>query len=160
MKREAKEQVLIDTTGIWGLFIGNSAYHGFMKKLRAEKILVIPSAIILENIYPVYQIFSEEYAKPQKGLEKLQGLARFYWAMLMEEEVKIHSSTTEDIAFALRIANEDKDLFIDRNGKLKLFDALIGATWMRTKLPLYTTDEELRRFGERHRLESRIIKKG
>jgi hypothetical protein len=157
MKQDFKEQVLVDTTGIWGLFVEGSSYHKFMKKLRAEKILVTPLAAILENIYPVYRTFSEGYVKTEKGLEKLQSLARFYRAMLLEEEIKIYELTMEDMALALKIAHEDKDLFIDKDGRLKLFDALISVAWTRTKLPLYTTDEGLKKFGERYGLESRLI---
>ncbi|KPV64650.1 MAG: hypothetical protein AOA66_0083 [Candidatus Bathyarchaeota archaeon BA2] len=130
-----------------------------MERLRAEKILVIPLASILENVYPVYRMFSREYVAPEKGLEKLQSLAHFYLAILFEERIGIYNLTLGDTILALRIANEDKNLFIDEKGSLKLFDALIAAAWTRTRFPLYTVDEGLRKFGERHGLECREIEK-
>lgn len=153
------ERVLIDTTGVWGLFLEGSVYHRFMERLRPEKIIVVPMVSIVENIYPVYRTFSEEYVAPEKGLEKLQSLAHFYRAIPIEEGVRVYDLTLGDIILALRIADEDGDLFTDERGSLKLFDALIAAAWMRTRLPLYTVDRDLRRFGERHGLESREIGK-
>lgn len=158
-KAQGQEQVLIDTTGVWGLFLEGSVYHKFMGRLRAEKIIVIPLASLLENVYPIYRMFSEQYMASEKGLEKLQSLAHFYRTILIEERVRVYGLTLEDIALALRIVNEDKDLFIDERGSLKLFDALIATAWMRTRLPLYTNDKGLRRFGERHGLKYREIRK-
>lgn len=154
-KTQKLERALIDTTGVWGLFLEGSVYHRFMERLRAEKIIVIPLVSIVENIYPIYRTFSEEYVAPEKGLEKLQSLALFYRAIPIEERVRVYNLTLGDIILALRIVDEDGDLFTDEKGSLKLFDALIAAAWMRTRLPLYTVDKDLRRFGERHGLESR-----
>jgi len=158
-KAQRQEQILIDTTGVWGMFLEGSVYHKFMGRLRAKKIIVIPLASLLENVYPVYRMFSEQYMAFEKGLEKLQILAHFYRAMMIEERVRVHDLTLGDIALALRIINEDKNLFIDERGSLKFFDALIATAWMRTRLPLYTNDKGLRRFGERHGLKSREIRK-
>ncbi len=158
-KMQEQEEVLIDTTGVWGLFLEGSVYHRFMERLRAEKIVVVPLVSLVENIYPVYRTFSEDHAMPEKGLEKLQSLALFYRAMPMGERVRVYRLILGDIVLALRIAYEDGDLFVDERGSLSLFDSLIAAAWTRTGLPLYTVDETLKRFGERHGLESRDIEK-
>lgn len=159
LETQEQEQVLIDTTGVWGLFLDGSVYHRFMERLRAEKIIVVPLVCVLENIYPVYRAFSEEYVALEKGLEELRSLALFYRAMPIAEEVRIYELRLEDIILALRIVDEDRDLFVDEKGSLRLFDSLIAAAWTRTGLPLYTVDRSLRMFGERHRLEGRDIGK-
>lgn len=130
-------------------------YHRFMERLRAEEIVIVPLISLVENIYPIYRTFSGEYVAPEKGLEKLQSLALFYRAIPIEEEVRVYELRLGDIILALKIVDEDRDLFVDERGCLRLFDALIAAPWTRMRLPLYTVDKSLRRFGERHRLESR-----
>ncbi len=46
--------VLIDTTGIWGLYFSNSKYHEFMKNLHSTTELIVPKITLVELIYLVY----------------------------------------------------------------------------------------------------------
>ncbi len=131
--------VLIDTTGIWGLYFSNSKYHEFMKKLRSTTELIIPKIILVEVIYPVYNA---------EGIREMQNLGKFLEALKTAENITILDETLDDITSALEFCVLHKDLFVTEKGNLSLFDAILASIWKRTGLVFYTRDSSLEKFGK------------
>jgi predicted nucleic acid-binding protein len=140
--------VLIDTTGIWGLYFSNSKYHEFMKKLRSTTELIIPKIILVEVIYPVYNA---------EGISEMQNLGKFLEALKTAENITILDETLDDITSALEFCVLHKDLFVTEKGNLSLFDAILASIWKRTGLVFYTRDSSLEKFGKIYGLKYKNI---
>jgi len=140
--------VLIDTTGIWGLYFSNSKYHEFMKKLRSTTELIIPKIILVEVIYPVYNA---------EGIREMQNLGKFLEALKTAENITILDETLDDITSALEFCVLHKDLFVTEKGNLSLFDAILASIWKRTGLVFYTRDSSLEKFGKIYGLKYKNI---
>lgn len=140
--------VLIDTTGIWGLYFSNSKYHEFMKKLRSTTELIIPKIILVEVIYPAYNA---------EGIREMQNLGKFLEALKTAENITILDETLDDITSALEFCVLHKDLFVTEKGNLSLFDAILASIWKRTGLVFYTRDSSLEKFGKIYGLKYKNI---
>ena len=140
--------VLIDTTGIWGLYFSNSKYHEFMKKLRSTTELIIPKIIIVEVAYPVYKA---------QGITEMQNLGKFLDVLKTAENITILDETIDDITSALNFCVLHEDLFITEKGNLSLFDSILASIWKRMGLVLYTRDRSLKKFGKIYNLKYKTI---
>jgi len=140
--------VLIDTTGIWGLYFSNSKYHEFMKKLRSTTELIVPKIILVELIYPVYNA---------ESITEMQKLGKFLDVLKTAENITIFEETVDDVTSALDLCVLHEDLFITEKGNLSLFDSILASIWKRTGLVLYTRDRSLKKFGKTYNLKYKNI---
>ncbi|ODS39396.1 hypothetical protein BEH94_03940 [Candidatus Altiarchaeales archaeon WOR_SM1_SCG] len=140
--------VLIDTTGIWGLYFFNSKYHEFMKKLHSTTELIVPKIILVELIYPVYNA---------EGITEMQKLGKFLDVLKTAENITIFEETVDDVTSALDLCVLHEDLFITEKGNLSLFDSILASIWKRTGLVLYTRDRSLKKFGKTYNLKYKNI---
>lgn len=140
--------VLIDTTGIWGLYFSNSKYHEFMKNLHSTTELIVPKITLVELIYPVYTA---------EGIDEMQKLGKFLDVLKTAENITILEETLEDVTSALNFCVLHEDLFITEKGNISLFDAILASIWKRTGIVFYTRDHSLKKFGDIYNLKYKII---
>lgn len=132
--------ILCDTVCVWALYFRDSAYRRHVLDLRAKYGLVIPNACLLEAAYPIYRA---------KGLQELANYSAFVRNIILAKGVETLEMSQDDLAAALRMAVEDPETFVDEEGNLCLFDALIASIWLRTRMSLATTDFRLINFGKK-----------
>lgn len=89
---------------------------------------------LLEAAYPIFKA---------KGLRELRRYASFLRRLPLARGVQAVESVYEDLMRALELAAEHPEVFLDEEGNLCLFDALIASAWLRTGLPLATSDRRL-----------------
>lgn len=135
--------LLCDTICVWALYFRDSAYRKHVLKLRSSNLLTIPDICLIEASYPIYEA---------KGLDELKRYSRFVENIILAHNIKVLTVSLEDLAKALNLAVVNPEVFIDEEGNLCLFDALITSIWMRTNVPLVTSDKRLIEFGERRGL--------
>jgi len=168
--------VLIDTTGIWGLYFSNSKYskfinfclkftilvnslqryqklvnslyHEFMKNLHSTTELIVPKITFVELIYPVYTA---------EGINEMQKPGKFLDVSKTAENITILEETLDDVTSALNFCVLHEDIFITEKGNMSLFDAILASIWKRTGLVFYTRDHSLGKFGDRYNLKYKII---
>ncbi len=142
-----RRSALCDTICVWAFYFKDSAYREHMLKLRSNYLLIIPDICFLEASYPIYEA---------KGLKELEKYSKFVENIFLARNIKVLSTSLDDLVKALNLATSEPETFIDDEGNLCLFDALIASTWMKANIPLITSDSRLMKFGASRNLK--IIK--
>jgi len=157
-------EVLVDTTGLWGLIFEDSKYHKFMTKLAEEKTLLISPLQLLELLIVVYREISDKGKDFKKGISMIKRICEF----LSEEEklkamginLKSYPIEDKDILEAVKLVLNEGEIFIKEiSGRrwIEFVDAVTALIWMKTGKELYTRDEKLMKFGEKHNLKYEVI---
>ena len=160
------EEVLVDTTGLWGLTYEDSKFHNFMKKLVKQRIIVVPATQILELLIVVYREKSGHGKSLEEGLKQIQVISDFYSNIeklkLLEISINFHPISGLDIINATELILKYPKYFVKGGPKgtkwLEFIDATTATIWQKTQLTLYTADPKLMRFGDEHGLPHEIIK--
>lgn len=160
------EQILIDTTGLWGLTYKDSKFHNYMKKLAKRRRLIIPATQMLELLIVTYREKSSRGASLKEGLQQIQKICNFYSNIQKlkppDIRIKFHPISGTDIIEAADLILKDSKYFIREGPKqtkwLEFVDAITAAIWQKTKLTLYTADAKLKKFGDEHQLPYETIK--
>ena len=126
--------VLCDTVCVWALYFRDSGYRSHVLELRRKLGLAIPDTCLVEAAYPIYKA---------KGSAELARYAEFVERLPLAPRVEILECSYEDLVAALELASSYPEVFVDRRGNLCLFDAIVSSIWVRTGLPLATSDERL-----------------
>ncbi len=142
--------ILCDTICVWALYFKDSAYRRHVLELRSKHKLAIPDICLIEASYPIYGA---------KGLKELKKYSKFVENLPVAPGIKILETDLYDLATALTLATKHPDIFIDREGNLCLFNALIASLWLKTKNPLATTDTQLIKLGKLKNLKTIKLKK-
>ena len=141
--------VLCDTVCVWALYFRDSVYREHVLQLRAEHGLVVPDVCLVECAYPVHRA---------KGLQELAKYAAFAESLPLAPRVEVYDSRVADIAEAAELAVEHPEFFVDEEGNLSFFDALVAAIWLRTGFLLATTDAKLIEFSDKKpELKGRVV---
>ena len=110
---------------------------------------MIPDICLIEAAYPIFRA---------KGAHELTKYATFVNNLPVAPGVKLYKTTPEDLSEAMTLISSHSELFIDVEGNLGLFDALIASIWLRTKMPLVTKDVNLIKLSEmREELKEKVI---
>ena len=160
------EEVLVDTTGLWGLTYKDSKFHNFMKELVKQKIIVIPATQILELLIVAYREKSSYGKFFEEGLKQIQAISHFYSDIeklkLLDININFHPISGSDIISAAELILKHPKYFIKEgpNGTkwLEFIDATTAIIWQKTQLTLYTADPKLIKFGEENGLPHETIK--
>ena len=142
--------VLCDTICVWALYFKDSAYRKHVLKLRSKHKLAIPDICLIEAAYPIYKA---------KGLEELKKYSKFIENLPVAPNIEILKTSLYDLATALTLAAENSETFIDGEGNLCLFNAIIASIWIKTKTPLATTDTQLIKLGKQKNLKTIKLEK-
>jgi len=126
--------VLCDTVCVWALYFRDSSYRSHVLELRRRLGLIVPDVCLIEAAYPIYRA---------KGAVELVRYAEFVERLPLAPGVEVLECGYEDLIAALKLASGHSSVFMDRRGNLCLFDAIISSIWVRTGLPLATSDEKL-----------------
>lgn len=159
-------QVLIDTAGLWGLIFEDSKYHNdVIRKLEGKKVIVL-SIQLFELFIIIYREFSERGKKTQKGISKLLEILAFLTAKCFEKyNIKLNylAVTGENVLEALNLIMERPGFFQRKGPKettwLEFVDAVLAVFWRKTKMILYTCDQNLIKFGQENNLRYQLIRK-
>jgi len=138
-------EVLVDTTGLWGLIFEDSKYHKFMTKLAEEKTLLISPLQLLELLIVVYREISDKGKDFKKGISMIKRICEF----LSEEEklkamginLKSYPIEDKDILEAVKLVLNEGEIFIKEiSGRrwIEFVDAVTALIWMKTGKALYT----------------------
>lgn len=157
-------EVLIDTTGLWGLIFKDSKYHEFMTKLAETKMFIVPSPQLLELLIVAYKETSNKGREFKKGISMIKTIYEF----LSEENklkamginLKYHPVGSKEILEAIKLILSEDEIFIkemDERKWIEFIDAVTASIWMKTRRKLYTRDEKLMKFGEKHNLKFEVI---
>ena len=136
-------EMLCDTVCVWALYFRDSIYRKHILKLRSKHRLLIPDICLIEASYPIYKA---------KGLKEIEKYSKFVEMIPLSQNIEIIKIEIEDIARALKIAYNNPQTFIDREGNLCLFDAIITSIWYKKNIPLITTDKKLIKLAEKENL--------
>ena len=160
------EEVLVDTTGLWGLTYKDSKFHNFMKNLAKRKRIVIPATQILELLIVAYREKSGRGKSLEEGLKQIQAISDFYSNIeklkLLEISINFHPVSGLDIINATELILKNPRYFVKEGSKgtkwLEFIDATTATIWQKTRLTLYTADPKLTKFGEENGLPHEVIK--
>ncbi len=136
--------ILCDTVCVWALYFRDSAYREHVLELRRRSLLLVPEAALIEAAYPIYRA---------KGLRELRNYALFVRYLPLSRGVRTLPLKLEDISRALALAAEHPGYFVDEEGNLNLYDALIAAAWEELRVPLATSDSRLIDYGRARGLD-------
>ena len=137
-------QILCDTVCVWGLYFRDSAFREHVLELRKSNLLLVPEICLVEAAYPIYRA---------KGLRELRNYSEFVEHLPLSRNIKLLPLTLENLAQALRLAAEHSSYFVDEEGNLNLYDAILAATWEEFRAPLATADSKLLSYGRALGLE-------
>jgi len=159
------EEVLIDTTGLWGLTFKDSKFHNFMENLAKQKRVLIPAIQMLELLVVVYRETSSHGESLERGLEQIQHISSLYSDIeklkILEINIKFCPVEGSDIIKATELILEHPECFVREGPRktkwLEFIDATTAAIWQKTRLTLYTSDAGLMKFGDDHKLHYKTI---
>lgn len=160
------EEILVDTTGLWGLTYKDSKFHSFMKNLAKQKKIIIPATQILELLIVAYREKSSHGKSLKEGIQQIQHIFNFYSNIEKlkppDINIKFHPVEGLDIIEAAELILIHLNNFIRKGPRetkwLEFIDAITAAIWRKTKLTLYTADQKLKKFGDKHQLQYETIK--
>lgn len=160
------EEVLVDTTGLWGLTFRDSKFHSFMIALAKQKSVIIPAIQMLELLVVAYREKSIYGKSLEEGMQQIQHISNFYSNVkklkLLGINISFHPIEGSDIVRAADLILKHPECFVKEGPRktrwLEFVDATTATIWQRTQLTLYTADPRLIKFGEEHKLRYEIIK--
>lgn len=142
--------VFCDTICVWALYFRDSKYRGHVLRLLDERGLLVPEVCLMETAYPIFEA---------KGAGELARYATFLEGLSLVKGLEVVSFCGEDLTRALRLVAEEPDSFVDEQGNLSLYDALVAAAWERVGVELVTTDKKLIEFGKKRGLRAIRLRK-
>lgn len=89
----------------------------------------------------------------------MEKYSKFVENLPIAPNIEIAKTDLYDLSTALTLAAENPEKFVDEEGNLCLFNALIASIWLKTKLPLATTDNQLIKLGVEKNLKTIKLEK-
>jgi predicted nucleic acid-binding protein len=142
--------ILCNSVCLWALYFRDSAYRRHVLKLRKHYTLLFPEICLVEVAYPIYRA---------KGLNELKNYAMFLKHLPIGKNIKILPLSPEALAKALELIAGFPEYFIDEEGNLNIYDAILATIWEKMKIPFATSDSKLIEYGKTHKLDYILLRK-
>jgi len=142
--------IMCSSVCLWALYFRDSAYRRHVLELRKHYTLLVPETCLIEVADPIYRA---------KGLNELKKYAVFLRYLPLGKNIKILPLSHEALAKALILTTNYPEYFVDEEGNLNIYDAILVAIWEKMKIPFATSDSKLIEYGKTHKLDYILLRK-